>query len=102
MRVYVCVGLRCVVVWGMWSGVNASVDAYAVGVWVYVCVCGRWCWMCVRCGVGCVWCGVRQLELERPRCGGRSSDGGRRAALDVADDIDVRVRLDGVMGVCVW
>ncbi len=25
--VCVCVGLKCVVVWGMWSGVNASVDA---------------------------------------------------------------------------
>ena len=55
--------------------------------------------------VGClcdVICGVRQLDWERPRCGGRSCDGGRRAALDVADDIGVRVRLDGVMGVWVW
>ena len=55
------------------------------------------------CAVWCLVCGVvRQLEWERPRCGGRSCDGGRRAALDVADDIGVRVRLDGVMGVWVW
>jgi hypothetical protein len=52
--------------------------------------------------VGCVvWC-VRQLEPQRPRCGGRSCDGRRRAALDVAEDIGVRVGLDGVMGVWVW
>ena len=53
--------------------------------------------MCVWFGV-CV-IGVCQLAWERPQCGGRSCDGGRRAALDVADDIGVRVRLDGVMGV---
>ena len=58
-------------------------------------------WMCVRCVCG-VLCGVRQLEWEQARCGGRSCDGGRRAALDVAEDIEVRVRLDGVMGVWVW
>ncbi len=58
--------------------------------------------MCVRCLVFGVWCGMRQLEWEPPRCGGRSCDGGRRAAHDVADDIGVRVRLDGVMGVWVW
>ncbi len=46
--------------------------------------------------------GVCQLELERARCGGRSCDGGRRAALDVAEDIGVRVRLYGVMGVGGW
>jgi hypothetical protein len=63
----------------------------------YMCVCLR---TCVRCVLG-VWCGVRQLAWDRPRCGGRSCDGGRRAALDVADDIGVRVRLDGVMGVWV-
>ncbi len=49
----------------------------------------------------CVWCGVRQVERERPRCGWRICDGGRRAALDVADDIGVRVRVDGVMRVSV-
>jgi hypothetical protein len=59
-------------------------------------------WMCVVCGVVCVvWC-VRQVEFEQARCGGRSCDGGRRAALDVAEDIEVRVWLDGVMGVWVW
>jgi hypothetical protein len=47
-----------------------------------------------------VWCGVCQLEWEQTWCGGRSCNGGRRAALDVADDVGVRVRLDGVMGVC--
>ncbi len=61
-------------------------------------------------GVGCVLgvcfvclvCGVRQVEWEQARCGGRSCDGGRRAALDVAEGIGVRVGLDGVMGVWVW
>ena len=48
-----------------------------------------------------VWCGVCQLEEEPPWSGGRSCDGERRAALDVADDIVVRVMLDGVMR-CVW
>jgi hypothetical protein len=57
---------------------------------------------CVRFGVFGVWCGVRQVEWEQARCGGRSCDGGRRAALDVAVDIGVRVGLDGVMGVWVW
>ncbi len=52
----------------------------------------------VRFGVCLI--GVCQLESEQARCGGRSCDGGRRAALDVAEDIGVRVRLDGVMGVC--
>ena len=52
--------------------------------------------MCLWFGV-CV-IGVCQVEWERPRCGGRSCDGGRRAALEVADDIGVRVRLYGVMG----
>ncbi len=65
---------------------------------------GRLCF-CRWCVIG-VWCGARQLELQRPRsgprCGGRSCDGGRLAALDVADDVGVRVRLDGVMGVWVW
>ena len=61
------------------------------------CACGRRCLhVCVRFGV-CV-IGVCQLESEQARCGGRSCDGGRRAALDVADDIGVRVRLYGVMG----
>jgi hypothetical protein len=52
----------------------------------------------------CVWylhvcvIGVCQLELERPRCGGRSCDGGCLGALEVADDIVVRVRVCGVMG----
>ena len=54
--------------------------------------------MCVRFDV-CV-IGVCQVEWELARCEGRSCDGGRRAALDVADDIGVRVRLDDVMGVC--
>ena len=49
----------------------------------------------------CVWCGVRQVGWEQARGGGRICDGGRRAALDVADDIGVRVRVDGVMGVWV-
>ncbi len=40
--------------------------------------------------------GVCQLELEQSWCGGWSCDGGRRAALDVAVDIGVRVRLNGV------
>ncbi len=54
-----------------------------------------------------VWClhvcviGVCQLEWERARCGGWSCDGGRLAALDIADDIVVRVRLYGVMEYCV-
>ncbi len=52
--------------------------------------------MCVRFGV-CV-IGVCQLEGELAWCGGRSCDGGRRAALEVADDIGVRVRLYGMMG----
>ncbi len=70
--------------------------------WEYVCVClRRWCLMCVRCAFG-VWYGVRQLEFEYPWCGGWGCDGRRRAAPDVADDIEVRVRLDGVMGVWVW
>ncbi len=61
------------------------------------CACVRWCLhVCVRFGV-CV-IGVCQLGWERARCGGRSCDGERRAALDVADDIGVRVRLYGVMG----
>ncbi len=49
--VCVSVGLTCVVGRGMWSCANASVDAYAVGVWV---------WMCLRV-VGlhvCAWFGV--------------------------------------------
>ncbi len=68
-----------------------------VGVWVWVCVFGDG-------GVGCVCVCVCQLEPQRPRfrCEGRSCDGGRRAALDVADDIEVRVRLAGVVGVWVW
>ena len=53
-------------------------------------------WMCVWFGV-CV-IGVCQVESEPARCGGRSCDSGRRAALDVADDIGVRVRLYDVMG----
>ena len=69
----------------MWVGVFAD---GGVGCVCYG-VCGVWC---------DVWCGVRQLEWELPRCGGRSCDGGRRAALDVADDIGVRVRLGAVMG----
>ncbi len=36
--VCVCVGLRCVVVWVMWSGVNASVDAKGGGS-MGLCVC---------------------------------------------------------------
>jgi hypothetical protein len=59
------------------------------------CVCGVWCDIFV-------WCGVRQLEQQQPRCGGRSCDVGRRAAFDVAEDVAVRVGLDGVMGVWVW
>ncbi len=100
MTVCVCVGLRCVVVWGMLSGVNASVNAYAVGVWVWVCLVTVVLDVCQV----CVWCvfGVRQVECEQAQCGGRSCAGGRRAALDVADDIGVRVGLDGVMGVWVW
>ncbi len=63
--------------------------------------------ICVVCGVVCVSLsvvvvGILIVGCERPRCGGRSCDGGRLAALDVADDIEVRVRLDGVMGVWVW
>jgi hypothetical protein len=59
-----------------------------------MCVCELVCNKCVS--------GVCQLEQERPRCGGRSCDCGRPAALDVAEDIGVRVRLDGVMGVWGW
>jgi hypothetical protein len=60
-------------------------------------------WFSVWLGVWCgAWCGLRQLEGEQAWCGGRCCDGGRRAALDVADDIGVRVRVDGVMGVRVW
>ncbi len=65
-----------------------------------MCVCLRMLVLDVFGVVFGVWCGAHQLELQRPRCGGRSCDGGRRAALDVADDVGVRVRLDGVMGVC--
>ena len=36
--VCMCGAEVCVVVWGMWSGVNASVDAYVMGVWVCVCL----------------------------------------------------------------
>ena len=55
--VYVCVGLSCVVVWRMWSGVNGSVDAHAVGVWV--CVCLQTVVLPVGvCEVRCVWCVV--------------------------------------------
>ena len=53
---------------------------------------------CVFVWFGVCVIGVCQLESEQARCGGRSCDGGRRAALDVADDIGVRVRLYGVMG----
>ena len=67
-----------------------------------MCVCLRTVVLDVYGVVFGVWCGVRQLECEQPWCGGRSCDGGRRAALDVADDIEVRVRLDGVMGVSGW
>jgi hypothetical protein len=42
--------------------------------------------MCA-CFVGVI--GVCQLEWERPRCGGWSCDDGRRAALDIAKDIDI-------------
>ena len=55
------------------------------------------CFRTVVLDVCVVWC-VCQLEWEQRRCGGRSCDGERRAALDVADDIGVRARLDGVMG----
>jgi hypothetical protein len=40
-----------------------------------------------------------QFDRKPPRCGGRSVYGGRRAALDVADDVGVRVRVDAVMDV---
>ena len=53
------------------------------------CVCEVWC-VCVI--------GVCQVESKCSRRGGRSCDGGRHAALDVAEDILVRVRLYGVMG----
>jgi hypothetical protein len=61
-----------------------------------LCVCGLWCLhVCV---LVCV-IGVCQLRLQQAWWGGRSCDGRRRAALEVADDIGVRVRVDGVMGV---
>ena len=73
------------------------------GGWEYGCMCvfadGGVGWVS-RMVVG-VWCGVRQVFLEQAWSGGRSCDCERRAALDVADDIGVRVRLDGVMGVWV-
>ena len=64
-----------------------------------MCDCGRW-YLHVWFGV-CV-IGVCQLEWELPRCGLWSCDGRRRAALNVADDIAVRVRLDVVVGVWGW
>jgi hypothetical protein len=51
------------VVSGMWSGVNASVDAYAVGVWVCVCLLTVVLDVCVVCGVLFV-CGVACVSLS--------------------------------------
>jgi hypothetical protein len=100
--VYMCMwGLvKCV---GGWSGYVEWCECECVwvgggAVFVCLCLCGRWCLhVCVVFACACV-IGVCQLELERPRCGGWNCDGGRRAALDIADDIEVRVRVCGVMG----
>ncbi len=51
--------------------------------------------------VYCVCC-VCQLESQQARSGGRSCDGGRRAALEVAEDTGVRVRPDAVLGGWGW
>ena len=67
--VYVCVGLRCVVVGGMWSGVNASCGCEGGWEYGYVCVlrtveldvCEVW---CLVCGVVCVSLSGNRLGAE--------------------------------------